>query len=162
MKENHKGVLETRRHNFMLWSKCYKMENAAWDVIFASTGSPLIGWVFMKLQCTQLSKLAERKFTDWNTFCLCVGCVEAHECYAGRSWKRKNCCSVKLVVSLGTERSLSISELSAGREWHWPIKRQEGRRCCASHTALVNYLQESFQSPQWRMQLKKQEGSGNY
>ncbi len=69
---------------------CCENGNVAWDVIFATTGSPFIGWVFMKLQCIQFSKrMTERKFTDWNTFCLCVRCVEAHECYAGRSWKRK-------------------------------------------------------------------------
>lgn len=100
-------------------------------------------------------KLLKEKITDWNTFCLCVGCVEDHECYAGRSWRKKLLqCESGLVVSLGTERRLSISEPSAGREWHWPIKRREGFRRCASQMALVNYLQELFQSPQWRMQLK--------
>lgn len=40
---------------------------------------------------------------------------------AGRGKKRQQCES-GLVVSLGTERRLSISELSARRTWHCSIK----------------------------------------
>lgn len=143
----------------MLW-KALPLENqqpwrydatnsVARELIPAATGGVMYVWGYSiqlikktkQLKCIQLSA------------CWLRGSLWMLHWHKLRGGKKKNLlqCESSFVVSLGTERGLqSLSWVLAGSEWHWPIKRRQGRRRWASHTASLNYRQELFQSPQWR------------
>lgn len=72
-------------------------------------------------------------------------------------WQQLQCES-SLVVSLGTERRLSISERRAAARWHSPIKGRQASGALPLPLAWINYFQGPFQPPYWRMQLKHKQG----
>lgn len=107
--------------------KYHKIETWWWDVIFSRKSCRFYKATVRSRDCVCLASDLKPELGS------AVSVSEAE-------FKRNLYCSLgeyRLVVSLGTK-------LSAGRKWHWPIKRWERQRRFASHMDSLNYHQEPF------------------